>query len=69
MRQPVDEKDRQALDHLRARRDRLAHEIEMMTNDIEHWNRVHPNEQPISVEEHTAEPRKILAALDEGLGL
>jgi len=69
MRQPVDEKDRQALDHLRARRDRLAHEIEMMTNDIEHWNRVHSNEAPISVGEQTAEARKILAEIDRGLGL
>lgn len=68
-RQPVDENDRLALDHLRARRDRLAHDIEMMTNDIEHWNRAHPAENPISVEEHTTEPRKLLAAIDAELGL
>lgn len=69
MREPVDEKDRQALDHLRARRDRLAQRIEDMKNDIEHWNRVHPHEEPFNVDEFLAEPRRVLAEIDAGLGL
>lgn len=69
VRQPVDENDRLALDRLRARRDRMAHEIEMMKNDADHWNRVHRDEEPLDVEALLAEPRKLLAAIDAELGL
>lgn len=57
------------LDRLRARRDRLAHEIEIATNDADHWNRTHPDEEPIDVTELLAEPRQILADIDRKLGL
>ena len=57
------------LDHLRARRDRLVHEIEMMTNDIAAWNQFHPTEEPIDAEELLAEPRAILADIDRKIGL
>lgn len=57
------------LDHLRARRDRLAHEIAMIRGDAEHWNRVHPDEEPIDVAALVNEPLAILAGLDRSLGL
>lgn len=57
------------LDHLRARRDRLAHEIEMTRNDAEHWNRCHPGEEAIDVADLLAEPMGILAGIDRQLGL
>lgn len=59
----------ESLQHLRARRDRLAHEIELMRGDIEHWNRTHPHEAPIRVDDHVAEPAALLAGLDKLLGL
>lgn len=56
-------------DHLRARRDRLAHEIDAIRRDAEHWSRQHPGETPIDVDELVAEPAAILAGIDERLGL
>jgi hypothetical protein len=32
---------------LQERRQRLADEMVAMQRDIEHWNRLHPNEEPI----------------------
>ena len=54
---------------MQARHDRLAHEIQMMVNDAEHWNRVHPTLRPIDADALAAEPRAILAGLAEKLGL
>lgn len=59
----------QDLDRLRARRDRLHEEIESMRNDADHWNRTHPNEEPIDVGALIDEPLEILASLDSRLGL
>ncbi len=69
VRQPVDENDRLALDHLRARRDRLAQRIADMESDVAIWNAEHPNEEPMDTEEYMHEPRKMLAAIDAELGL
>jgi len=69
VRQPVDENDRLALEHLRARRDRLAQRIRDMESDVPIWNAEHPNEEPMDAEEYMREPRKLLAAIDAELGL
>lgn len=62
-------KDATRLDWLRARRDRLAHEIEMTRNTVEHWNRLHPDEEPIDAAALLAEPVAVLAGIDRQLGL
>lgn len=45
---------------LQRRRDRLAREMVQLQNDIDHWNRAHPNEEPIVLEADLTRDIKML---------
>jgi len=53
------------LDHLRARLEKLTEDRQQIVNDIDHWNRTHPSEEPLPYElEHLD---RLLGALEKKL--
>lgn len=51
---------------LAARREKLAEELGKLVHDAEHWNRAHPNEEPIIIDPNIApDVERLLAAKDD----